>query len=163
MITIKHRFTGEVLFRGGEFATIAEALQAAIASRANLRGAYLRGAYLSGADMSGAYLSGADMSGADLRGADLRGADLRGADMSDALNIICLPVGDPRGYRPVAVWFGDHWVIYSGCRRFTIAEAREHWGDAYKGERSTSDQYIAACNWLEKQPAPEAADRKVEA
>jgi hypothetical protein len=97
----------------------------------------------------------------DLSGAYLSDAYLRGADLSGALNIICLPVGDPRGYRPVAVWFGDHWVIYSGCRQFTIAEAREHWGDAYKGERSTGDQYLYACDWLVRQPTPEAKDRKV--
>jgi len=127
---------------------------------ANLRGAYLSCADLSGADLSGAYLSGAYLRGAYLRGAYLRDADLRDAYLNGALNIICLPVGDPRGYRPVAVWFGDHWVIYSGCRQFTIAEAREHWGDAYKGERSTGDRYLYACDWLEKQPIPEAADRK---
>ena len=53
-------------------------------SRADLSGANLSGASLSRADLSGADLSGADWSGADLRGADLSGADLSGADLRGA-------------------------------------------------------------------------------
>jgi hypothetical protein len=166
--TIKNRWTGAVLFEHP--GTLAEALQAAIASGADLIGAYLSGADLSGADLSGADLSGAYLSGADLSGADLSGAYLSGAyligaylsgaDLSGADLALCLPVGDPRGYRPVAVWHGDKWIIYSGCRAKTITESREHWGSGYAGDRTTGDQYLAACDWLERQPVPvvEAAE-----
>lgn len=125
MTQIKHRITGAVLHEGP--GTLREELQKA-ASIADLRWANLSGADLSGADLSGANLSGA--------------------------GVLCLHIGDPRGYRPVAVWH-DQWVIFAGCRKFTIAQAREHWGVKYHGIRSTGDQYLAAMDWLEKQPKPE--------
>ena len=59
-ITIKHRFTGEVIIEG-EYTSIRDALEN------NRR-----------ADLSDADLSGADLRGADLRDAYLGGADLRG-------------------------------------------------------------------------------------
>ena len=72
------------------------ALEAALASRANLSRADLSGANLSGANLYGADLSGADLSvaklsvanlsGADLYGANLSGANLYGADLSGAKN-----------------------------------------------------------------------------
>jgi uncharacterized protein YjbI with pentapeptide repeats len=89
---------GSVLFEG-DFASLADAVIAAVKARANLsdadlsgadlrganlRGANLSGAYLSDADLRGANLSGANLSGAYLSDADLRGANLRGADLSGA-------------------------------------------------------------------------------
>ena len=92
-IEIKNRWTGAIL-HAGKYASIKEAVCAAVAKRAYLRGAYLRGAYLQGAYLQGAYLQGADLQGADLQGADLqgaylqgaylRGADLQGADLRGA-------------------------------------------------------------------------------
>ncbi len=61
-----------------------DALEAAIASLANLSGADLSGADLYGANLSGADLSWANLYGADLSWADLYGADLSGADLSGA-------------------------------------------------------------------------------
>jgi hypothetical protein len=75
---IKSRWTGNVLF-SLECDSWKVCIEAAVKSRADLRGAVLRGAVLRGADLSDAVLSDADLSGADLSGADLRGADLRGA------------------------------------------------------------------------------------
>ena len=80
---IKHRYENRILFEG-EFGSFKIAVEAAVKSRADLRGAdlrdaYLRDAYLTGADLRDAYLRGADLRGADLRGADLRGAYLRDA------------------------------------------------------------------------------------
>ena len=85
---ILHRHTHAVLF-SSTADTIADAVQEAIKTRADLDGANLRGADLGGADLGGADLGGADLGGADLGGADLRkadlgGADLRGADLSGA-------------------------------------------------------------------------------
>jgi hypothetical protein len=34
---------------------------------------------------------------------------------------------------------------------FTIAEAREHWGSESYPDRARGGQYVAACDWLEKQ------------
>jgi hypothetical protein len=131
---------------------------------ANLSGAYLRDANLSGANLSGANLRGANLRGANLisanlRGANLIGANLRGADLraSDILlsgELIVLPVGDYRGYSSVALWVDNEWRIYAGCRHFNITEARAHWGEQYKGDRMLGDQYLAAMDWLEKQPQP---------
>jgi hypothetical protein len=122
-------------------------------SGANLILANLSDANLSGSDLSGSNLRWANLSGSNLRGADLSRANLSWADLSGA-DLKCLPVGDPRGYRPVATWC-EGWFIFAGCRRFTIAEARAHWGVNYKGVRSTGDQYLAAMDWLENQPKPE--------
>ena len=131
MTQIKNRFTGAVLHEGT--GTLQEEMRKAIASRA---------------DLSRANLSRANLSAADLSWADLSRADLSWA------NLMCLPIGDPRGYRPVAMWCNE-WIVFAGCRRFTLAEARAHWGANYKGVRSTGDQYLAAMDWLENQPKPE--------
>ena len=84
MITIKHKYTNEVI------------LEIESLCNANLSNAGLRYANLSGADLSeanlraanlrytnlrGANLRAADLSGANLRAADLRGANLRAADL----------------------------------------------------------------------------------
>ena len=96
-----------------------------------------------------AQTSGAQTGRADLRGANLGGATLGGADLRGAKGIVCLPVGDPI-YRAVAVDHGDKWMISSGCRWFTIDEARAHWGDAdYRRGPLLGDQYLAAMDWLE--------------
>jgi len=59
-------------------------LRGADLSVANLRGADLGSADLSGADLRGAYLRDANLSVANIRGANLRGANLSGADLSGA-------------------------------------------------------------------------------
>lgn len=120
-------------------------------SGCNLSYADFRYADLSGAYWNGASLICADLSGADLSGADLSGADLSGVDLSGTAGIICLPIGDPRGYRPVAVRHEEGYMIAAGCHWFTLAQAREHWGDAYEGDRGIGDQYLAGIDWLEAQ------------
>ena len=74
MITIKHKYTNEVILE-------IESLCNANLSNADLRGANLRAADLSEANLSEANLRAADLSGANLRAADLRGANLRAADL----------------------------------------------------------------------------------
>ena len=88
LFEIKNCFTGYVIF-SLETSSFKLCVEAAVKSRANLRGANLSGADLRGADLScanlsGANLRGANLSRADLRGADLSRADLRGADLSCA-------------------------------------------------------------------------------
>ena len=70
MIAFTHRFTNVTLCEF-EATTTKEALQLAVKSVANLRGANLYGA-----DLHGANLYGADLRVANLRGADLRGEKL---------------------------------------------------------------------------------------
>ena len=89
-ITIKHRYSGAVLFECEAPEGLASgmrmrhALEQATAARANLRGANLDGAYLGGANLDGAYLRGAYLRGANLRGAYLDGANLDGANLDGA-------------------------------------------------------------------------------
>ena len=110
-------------------------LRGADLREADLREADLRGANLRGANLRLAKMLLADLREADLRGADLREADMRfantdGADLTGAIGIVCLHVDDPRGYRPIAVDHGTHWMIASGCRWLTAAAALAHWGAA---------------------------------
>ena len=161
---------------GGERANLRDAdlsgadLRGADLSDADLSGAdlsyaNLRDADLSGADLSGANLSYANLSYANLRGANLSYADLSYADLSYAnlsyanlsyaKGILLLPVQDYRGYSwPHAVECHDGlWRIRAGCRFFTIAEAREHWGGRYEGDRELGDMYLHAVEWLESKIA----------
>ena len=149
-IKITHRITLAVLFEC-EADSLKIALKLAVE-----KGTDLRGAYLQGADLRGAYLQGADLQGADLQGTYLQGTDLQGAYLQgQEPKILCLPVGDSRGYRPVAVWTKDHWQIQSGCRNFTIDEARAHWGHPNYRNKVLAAQYVAACDWLEAPTKPE--------
>ena len=126
-------------------------------SGAKLSGANLCGANLSLANLSGANLYVANLSLANLYRANLTRADLSGAGLTGAVGCIPLPIGDPRQYRPVAVWVCGAWRIYSGCQACTIAEAREHWGADNYHTPSLGAQYVAAMDWLEQQPTPVTA------
>ena len=75
MITIKHKYTNEVIL---EIESLCDAnLSNADLSGANLRSVELRGANLRAADLSSADLRYADLSGANLSGANLGSVDLR--------------------------------------------------------------------------------------
>ena len=121
---------------------------------ADLTDAYLTGANLTDANLTDAYLADAYLADANLAGANLTRANLRGANLTGT-RILCLPLHDPRGYRPVAVAHSEGWVVASGCRWFTLAKAREHWGPEYSGDRAIGDLYLAALDWLEEQPLPD--------
>ena len=131
---------------------------------ADLHGADLSGADLHNADLSGgnlcfvnirgANLHGANLSDANLRGAslqdiNLRNADLTGADLRGATGVTLLPVGHPRGYRPVAVWHRDHWMVAAGRRWYTVEQARNHWSAPEYHTPRLGQQYVAALDWLE--------------
>ena len=123
-VTIKHRWTGVVLYehevtdeRMAAGLAMRDALECAAASRAYLSGAYLSGADLSRADLSGAYLSGAYLSRADLSRAYLSGAKWR-----DDIAINRAPL----------MLAGLTWDVYIldqhmqiGCELHAIAEWRE--------------------------------------
>jgi hypothetical protein len=82
--------------------------------------------------------------------ANLSWANLYKARLEGSIGVAHLPINDPRGYRCVAVWTDDQWIIYASCRRFTVSEAREHWGPGYAGDRDIGDKYIAALSEIEQ-------------
>jgi len=100
------------------------------------------------------WLAGDGGERANLRDANLRDANLRGADLSFAKGILLLPVQDARGYSFAHANQTDGgWRIRAGCRNFSIAEAREHWGPGYCGDREQGDMYLYAVDWLERKLA----------
>ena len=80
---ILHEKTGRVLFRL-ECGSIADCVETAVKSRANLSRANLSNTNLYGADLYCANLYGANLYGADLSRADLSRANLSRADLSRA-------------------------------------------------------------------------------
>ena len=77
--TIKHRYTGAVLFEGEAGMTTRKMLEKATAAKVNLSYSDLSYSNLSGSD-----LSGSDLRDSDLRDSDLSGSDLSGSDLSDS-------------------------------------------------------------------------------
>lgn len=155
------------------------------------------GRKFSGTDMSGVDLTGrgfincvfqgVSFARSLLMGVWFRGCGFEKCDFTDALcpgarfdgrvwdnskgildldNEVC----DPRGYRPYAVrstHFEGGWLITSGCRWFTVAEALAHWGalayhdgmvrsapvelvgrDVHESGRYWAERYVSAVNDL---------------
>jgi hypothetical protein len=130
-----------------EASSIADLLSVAIKEDANLRDADLRCANLRDADLRGADLRGADLRGADLENANLSDANLRDADLEDAFYGKGCKIREQRvtwinsvvvcdGYcKSLCEVDGVAWIM-SGCRWFTLANARRHW--AHKSNRVTT-------------------------
>ena len=135
-----------------EASSIADLLSVAIKEDANLRDADLRCANLRDADLRDANLRDADLSDANLRGADLENANLsdanlRDADLEDAFYGKGCKIREQRvtwinsvvvcdGYcKSLCEVDGVAWIM-SGCRWFTLANARRHW--AHKSNRVTT-------------------------
>ena len=152
LFDIKHRFSGEVLFKL-ETESLKLCVEAAVKGRTDLCDADLRDADLRGADLRGADLRGADLRGADLRGADLRDADLRGAYLGGAyLGGADLIDGgqDARGHRFYA-WRDKEAavVVYrAGCHEWTsINDALAWYGASYPSDGDRTE-CIARLNLL---------------
>ena len=117
---------------------------------ANLYNADLRNCDLTDADLYGADLRNCNIGDANLRNCDIGDANLRYADLRSAKNFFLLPVQDPRGYlHPHATLTGQGWQIRVEYHRFSIDQARAHWGESYQGKRWIGDMYLHACDWLE--------------
>ena len=128
-------------------------LERATFTGARLDGAKFTDAVLDRVNFTGAKLYDADFTRAVLNSADftrarLKPANFTGAWLDGAAGLVCLPVHDPRGYRPVAVRHGDDWMIAVGCRWYTPAEALAHWGSPGYPDRARGEQYAAAVKWL---------------
>lgn len=80
--------------------------------------------------------------------ANLSGADLSGADLSGAKSVVELVVNDPRGYRAIAVAHASKWMVASGCRWLSAADALAHWGSSDYPDRARGDAYVAAIKAL---------------
>ena len=136
-IKIKNRWNGKVLY-SGEYASLKEAVEAAV--------------------KAGVELGGADLCGANLRDANLRGANLRGAkvgqDGDEATLVGSRPVVQigPIGSRNdwlLVFWCGDAGVrISAGCQRqITESYFLERLADAHgEGEQANihAQHYIEA-------------------
>ena len=134
---IKSRFSGAVLF-SLETESIKLCVEAAVKSRADLRGANLDGADLYGANLCGADLRGAYLRGAYLRGADLRGAKLKYGDIDLVLvgerPILQLgPMGSRSDYLLAFITDGGVYVR-AGCFWDTL----EHFAAAVKEQHGTN-------------------------
>ena len=62
------------------------------------------------------------------------------------------------GYFVTANWHGGMWRIAAGCRDFTIAEARAHWGDPDYHTPQSGSRIVHMLDWLEKQPVPDVGE-----
>ena len=100
------------------------------------------------ANLDGVSLRHAILTGADLTGANLCDANLIGANLRRARGIYELDMGDPRGYRPVAVEHDLGWMVCSGCRWLTVPEALAHWSDPGHKDPEIAARYVRAINAL---------------
>jgi len=116
----------------------------------NLHGCNLRYCNLHGCNLRDSDLRYCNLHGCNLRGCDLRGCDLRYCNLRGCIGLVLLPACDLRGYSfPHAVLCGNEWRVRVGCRDFSIADAREHWGPSYRGDREQGDIYLLAIDWLD--------------
>ena len=141
-IEIKSLCTGSVLFEG-DFSCLADAVKAAVKSRADLSGANLSGANLYGANLSGANLYGADLSGANLSGANLSRADLSRADLYGA-NLyayaqVCFKSHGECGRMLTAIRQkeGDEPRLFCGCFTGSFADLEKYIADGKPELRKT--------------------------
>ena len=139
-LEVKNRFTGAVQFA----ADIDCADDAPLSLKLGLA---IRQAIKTGADLRDAYLRDADLGSADLGGADFGGADLGGADLGEQW-IVQGPARSD-GYFFTLTSFKDEGVrVKAGCRNFSLAEAREHWGKTRQGT-PLGDETFAILDCLE--------------
>src|SRR5438477_94310 len=149
MIQIRHRQTGQVLYRRGAKSLAdsdlsGKVLMFADLAAADLRGADLRGADLSNADLRGARLDSAQLVRSEWSGADARGASLVNADVTDAcLLAVNFDGADLSGSTLVHATvtrakFGGAKLAETGCpRRFAPADRpRPHDADRFSRPRA---------------------------
>ena len=133
LIEIKHRLTGAVLF-SLDCGSWKLCIEAAVKSKADLRGANLREA---------------DLRGADLRWADLRGADLSGANLSGANHVQTL--GQPNGWFAFTYFYKGFQRVQVGCQNFTLKQGRDYWqGKEDRSEVMAAIDYAEAIGKLRK-------------
>ena len=168
MIKINKFLTGKVIY-SGEFNSVKECLESAIADGANLSYADLSYADLSDANLRGADLSYANLSYANLRGANLSDADLRGANLRGANLWNCS--GNRKQIKSIFVsevypisYTSEYLQI--GCERHDISD----WWDFSDKEIKDMDGRAALDFWsewketikmiIEKSPAVETVHKK---
>ena len=118
IIEIRHRHTSGVLF-SGEYASLRDAVVAAVNAGANLADADLAGANLADANLARAYLARANLTGANLTGASLARANLAGAKWLGGIILQRCPIQLIGLAYPVTI-LDQHMQI--GCELHTLAE-----------------------------------------
>lgn len=103
---------------------------------ANLHGCNLKGANLDRAVLTGATMTSVDASGADFRMASMMNVNLRDALLAgirvDGTDYFINAGMDNRGYYFNGVYHKQGgWMISAGCRWFSVAQAKDHWGAKY--------------------------------
>ena len=130
---------GTVRFEG-DFSSLAEAVEAAVES----------GADLSGAKLSGANLSGASLSRADLSGADLSGAKLNNGEIVLEKERPFFSVGPVGSRSAILLAFATHKGIRlkTGCFFGSIDEFKASAAKTH-GDNIHSQEYAAALAMIE--------------
>ncbi len=116
---------------------------------ANLYCANLSRANLSDANLNCADLTGANLSDANLNCANLPRANLSRANLSGAAGVTYLTMTD-HGYHVIAQK-KDAWVIYAGCREFSVDEAVAHWSDPTYHTPSSGRRVVACLEWFKEE------------
>ena len=167
-IEIKHRFEQNTLF-ACEAENLCQAVEKAVAYRANLAGANLDGANLAGARLAGAnlgganlgraYLPGANLAGANLAGANLDGANLDGANLAGARlaseTLIIAPISITNLTWPVLI---THGYMHIGCQRHTHEDWKNFDEESIKKMHRRASEFWEA--WREPLLAMCAKHRK---
>lgn len=140
---IRDRWNKDIRFTV-EAESFRSAVELALISGLNLRGADLADADLCVANLRDADLRDADLHDADLRGADLSGANLQDADLAGA-NLRDAILGEHRiisipGHKDDLVYVDG--ILQIGCDHHTIPEWRERYRDLEKDGYSARDVEI---------------------
>ena len=125
---------GAELYRARATTTLRNSVVEAVDARANLEGAYLAGAYLARANLAGAYLARANLEGANFQGA--KGIILGPMRSDGYLFLLAQSEGS------------TEWLVFAGCRNFTMKEARKHWKDTRAGT-PLGDETFAILDYLD--------------
>lgn len=134
MIQILHRYTKAVIFEG-EYPSIREAVEAAVAANVSLRGASLTGADFREADFREADFRGANFCWADLSGAKFAEAYLTGADFNGAEGIVSFGPCPGAGRIGYVVAGEKEYTVLLGSFSGTIEEATAAIKKKYPDER----------------------------
>lgn len=110
----------------------------------------LRYSDFSRANLANSNLFGCDVRFANFRRTVLANAKLRGCRSMTSIGLIFVNMIDTRGHVPYLQVWDNKLYFGSGCRFFTIPEARAYWDRmTYNGFDHIADRYQAGLDWVE--------------
>jgi len=116
---------------------------------------------LGGAVYGGEVRGGARILGGVIHDGEVRGGVIRGGDVWSK-HYHCLTV-TRHGYHVIANRIDGDWRISAGCRdRWTIEQAREHWGSPNYHTPSDGRRIVACLDWLESESEPKPDEGRTE-